>query len=88
MAYDIIVELVRGTLEQQTLSLHWMRGFVRNCFPEEQKIQVRAEPIVDRRLRPGHLCFRENEEDELVSMAARTRETQNTTSISLVYTPP
>ena len=79
--------LVCGSSEQQDLAEKWMEGFIRECFPEEQKPRTRAEDIVKRRLDSGHLYFWQTAEGELVSMAARVRETPNTTSISLVYTP-
>jgi predicted GNAT family acetyltransferase len=80
--------LVCGTREQQDLSVRWMEGFVRESFPEESEPTVRAKDIVERRLSAGHIYFWKNAEGDLVSMAARVRETPNTTSISLVYTPP
>ncbi len=79
--------LVCGTVEERELALRYTESFVRECFPEESEPTVRATAMVDRLLPKGHIFFWQTPQGECVSMAARNRETPNTATLSLVYTP-
>ncbi|MEC9071083.1 MAG: GNAT family N-acetyltransferase [Myxococcota bacterium] len=70
------------------LVTRYVRGFIHDCFPEEADPDARAEGIVKRLLPPGHMALWRDAAGEPVSMAARNRETPDTATISLVYTPP
>lgn len=60
-------------------------GFVDEALGGERQ---QAASIVERLLPAGHVYLWRNAEGELVSLAARNRETPTTASISMVYTPP
>jgi len=74
--------------ETKTLLQDFLTGFCRDCFPQKQftteMIEERVQRLIDQK--KGYLW--RNREGDLVSMAAVVRESPNTTSISLVYTPP
>ena len=77
-----------ATREQQETVHRYLRGFVTDCFPKDnwsgEKIATRAERLLKER--KGYLWL--DASGEPVSMAAIVRESPNTASISLVYTPP
>lgn len=80
-------KLVCGELEQRELALRYAESFVRECFPEETESAAQAIAMVDHLLPKGHIFFWQTPDGECVSMAARNRETPNTATLSLVYTP-
>ena len=74
--------------ETKVLLQSFLTGFCRDCFPQKtftpEMIEQRVQRLLDEK--KGYLW--RNQDGELVSMAAIVRESPNTTSISLVYTPP
>ena len=77
-----------ATREHQETVHRYLRGFVTDCFPQDnwsdEQITARAERLLD--AKKGYLWV--DASGTVVSMAALVRESPNTASISLVYTPP
>ena len=80
--------LVSMSGEHEAQIIDFLTGFISDCFPERKTkidtVQARARRLITEQ--KGYLW--ENQAGEIVSMAAVVRESPNTTSISLVYTPP
>lgn len=72
----------RGTLQK------FLTGFCRDCFPNEAITPGTIHDRVHRLLAQERAFLWRSRDEELVSMAAIVRESPNTVSISLVYTPP
>ena len=64
-----------------------MRGFFRSIEPYSDQHAKRAEAITNRDLERGNIALWQDEDHNVVSMAAKVRETENGASISYVYTP-
>ena len=80
--------MVRTGPESKPFLQEWLEGFVTECFPTKpfnrEVIEKRVQRLIDEQ--KGYLW--KNREGKLVSMAAIVRESPNTASLSLVYTPP
>jgi len=71
------------------LSMEYIRGFVAECFPNEEDPNRRVVDIENQQRRNETLFFWKGAADiQPVSMASNSRETRNGATISLVYTPP
>jgi len=79
--------LICAQPEHREIAQRFAEMFVRECFPNDPAPIEHSKDMVKRLLPKGHIFFWKNSAGELVSMAARNRETPNTTTISLVYTP-
>jgi len=81
-------QMIPATQEHSETLAAFLHGFVVDCFPEqlpsEGWVTKRVERLLDEK--KGYIWL--NQEGEVVSMAAIVRESPNTSSISLVYTPP
>jgi hypothetical protein len=80
--------LVKAEMAHRDITLRYAESFVHECFPEEAHPLERAHAMVDRLLPQGQLFLWQTPDGEAVSMAARVRETPNTATLSVVYTPP
>ncbi|HLQ75961.1 MAG TPA: GNAT family N-acetyltransferase [Terriglobia bacterium] len=77
-----------GTVDPD-LAFQYLLGFLADCFPDLPDPQRSARQMLERHAGNGTLFFWQGEEDSVpVSMAAKTRESRNGATISLVYTPP
>jgi uncharacterized protein len=79
--------LICAQPEHREIAERFAELFVRECFPNDSAPIERSKDMVERLLPKGHIFFWKNSAGEFVSIAARNRETPNTTTISLVYTP-
>ena len=71
------------------LAFLYLLGFLADCFPNMVDPQQIARTILDRHAKSQTLFFWQGPEDTApVSMAAKSRESRNGATISLVYTPP
>ena len=78
--------LIQAQQEHKDKVHSMLLGFLLDCFPDI----TNRDKIADRSLQEisaGNIYLWKNNIGEIVSMAAKVRETQNTTSISWVYTP-
>ena len=78
--------LVQADMKHKKTVSALVLGFLRDCFPEQANAQ-RAARIAQRAIAAGNVYLWKNEQGESVSMAAKVGQTENTTSISWVYTP-
>ncbi|PKL76729.1 MAG: hypothetical protein CVV27_08790 [Candidatus Melainabacteria bacterium HGW-Melainabacteria-1] len=69
------------------LLLEWVEAFIAEALPHERPDRDGIRTATLRQIKAGDLGAWEHQ-DQIVSMAARTRPTLNGTAISLVYTPP
>ena len=65
----------------------FLTGFVSECFPTEEHSATQLKKRADRLITEQKGFLWEDADETIVSMAAIVRESPNTTSISLVYTP-
>jgi predicted GNAT family acetyltransferase len=71
------------------VSTEYIRGFTRDCFPNEEDPDRLAVDMESQQRRNETLFFWKGAADiRPVSMASNSRETRNGATISLVYTPP
>jgi predicted GNAT family acetyltransferase len=71
------------------LSLKYIRGFISECFPNDEDPNRLAMDIENQQRKNETLFFWKRADDfQPVSMASNSRETRNGATISLVYTPP
>lgn len=71
------------------VSLKYIRGFTRDCFPNEEDPDRLAVDMENQQRKNETLFFWKGAADvQPVSMASNSRETRNGAAISLVYTPP
>jgi predicted GNAT family acetyltransferase len=71
------------------LSVEYIRGFTRDCFPNEEDPTRLAVDMENQQRKNETLFFWKGTADtQPVSMASNSRETRNGATISLVYTPP
>jgi predicted GNAT family acetyltransferase len=71
------------------VSLKYIRGFTRDCFPNEEDPDRLAVDMENQQRKNETLFFWKGAADvQPVSMASNSRETRNGATISLVYTPP
>lgn len=81
-------QMVAGAREHIETLTHFLVGFMNDCFPQtaidRNSLAQKAEQLVTR----GKAFLWKNASGSLVSMASIVRESPNTSSISLVYTPP
>jgi predicted GNAT family acetyltransferase len=71
------------------VSLKYIRGFITDCFPNDEDPDRLAMDIENQQRKNGTLFFWKGIADiQPVSMASNSRETRNGATISLVYTPP
>lgn len=66
--------------------LELVKGFIKDCFPNDKNRDDRAKEIVERNLSSKGLYLLKNKEGVVVSMAANVRESKNAATVSLVYT--
>lgn len=66
---------------------NFLTQFMEECFPHRKDKELYVRKTLERLLPQGCIQLWINQQQEPVSMAARVRETRNTSSISLVYTP-
>jgi len=77
--------LVCAGVAEESSVRRMMRGFVQDALSEDP---TQGDAIAERLLPAGHVYLWQSAEGELVSMAARNRETPTTACLSMVYTPP
>ena len=70
------------------LAGQYFHEFHHACFPEASQPRAQADVHAARLIEKKRIYFWADANGELVSMAAKVRETENTACISLVYTPP
>ena len=81
-------QMVPATEENREVLQDFFAGFSRDCFPNRPIKPDQVESRVQRFLSSKKAYLWQNRDKEVVSMAAIVRESPNTTSISIVYTPP
>jgi len=81
-------QLVRATAVNEGLLRDFFTGFCTECFPNDPVEPEAIRARITRLIAEGKGYLWQNHRKALVSMAAIVRETPNTSSISLVYTPP
>ena len=65
----------------------FMRGFVRDCFPNEKTYEDGLEDILDRHIRNQSLHFLIDTEGPPLSMGGASRESKNASTVGPVCTP-
>ncbi len=80
--------LVRATAVNEDLLRDFFKGFCIECFPNDPVKPEAIHARITRLIAEGKGYLWQSSRQALVSMAAIVRETPNTSSISLVYTPP
>jgi predicted GNAT family acetyltransferase len=86
---DIILgEIIRATEEHKDILKEYIKGFLKECFPDSPVVDENIENLMNRNLNNNSLYLLNNKKNEIVSMAANVRSTLNGGTISLVYTPP
>ena len=78
--------LVQAADEHEEIAGRLLQGFLRDCFPDEPD-PVEVAAVTKRAIAANNVFLWQNAEGHFVSMAAKVRQTDNTTSISWVYTP-
>jgi len=81
-------QMIPATEENREVLQDFFAGFCRDCFPNRPIKPEQVEARVQRFLSSKKAYLWQNRDKEVVSMAAVVRESPNTTSISIVYTPP
>lgn len=81
-------ELVEAALVDEVLVKKYLIGFWQDCFPNQVLVNENIEKLMSQLLKNKSLFFLKNTNNEIVSMAANSRSTLNSGTISLVYTPP
>jgi len=76
-----------ATEDHKRLVEDYAERFINDCFPIENEPRKRAEEMTERHLRNSSIYLWQNSEGDIVSMAAKQRESRNAATISLVYTP-
>ena len=80
-------KMISANQAHESLALSFMTGFLQECFPKGRDGMDSAQELVARTLAKGNLYFWENDNQELVSCAAKNRESRNAANISFVFTP-
>ncbi|PIP96050.1 MAG: hypothetical protein COW00_07145 [Bdellovibrio sp. CG12_big_fil_rev_8_21_14_0_65_39_13] len=75
-------------VKDQTIALQMIKGFVEECFPEDKQPEKTAQKSWEIQILNKSLFFWKDENEQIVSMAGRSRESKNAACVSLVYTPP
>jgi len=70
-----------------TTIFQFVKGFCQDCFPDKEHTDENIQKLADRHIKNQSLYLLKNSQGELVSMAANTRGSQNSGTVSLVYTP-
>ena len=81
-------QMIPATEKNREVLQDFFAGFYRDCFPNDPITPEQVEAGVQRFLGSKKAYLWQNSDKEVVSMAAIVRESPNTTSISIVYTPP
>jgi hypothetical protein len=76
-----------ATAQDEARMNQYLSAFVAECFPEQPKASEQIAQRVRRLIREQNGYLWKNAAGEAVSMASVVRESPNTVSISLVYTP-
>ncbi|MCP4913199.1 MAG: GNAT family N-acetyltransferase [Oligoflexia bacterium] len=79
--------LVTATIDHTKIAERFLEGFIRDCFPSDKKPKEKAQAMFKRFVEDKTLFLWKNENSEIVSMAAKNRESRNAATISMVYTP-
>lgn len=79
--------LVTATNDHKNIAEQFLEGFIRDCFPKDLKPRDKAQTMFKRFVEDKSLYLWKNEKSEIVSMAAKNRESRNAATISMVYTP-
>lgn len=88
MPKSISGELILATECDKKLIIDYVTGFSRDCFPNNPSSAERIESSTNLHLKNRSLFLLKSNKDEILSMAANSRSTPNSGTISLVYTPP
>lgn len=80
-------EIMVATSEHQNIVSKFTLGFIADSFPNEKDPVKRAKEMASRHIQNGTIFLWKNSRGEIVSMAAKNRESKNGATISLVYTP-
>lgn len=82
--------LVEASALKPGLLQNFVEGFMADCFPglAPETRRKQSEEMLARHLKQRALFAWRNAESEIVAIAARSRESLNGATLSLVYTPP
>jgi len=80
-------KLCLATRDHEKTVQDYLRGFVSDCFPTEHWSDEQLSTHTERLLNEKKGFLWKDSKGKIVSMAAIVRESPNTASISLVYTP-
>ncbi len=81
-------KMILATNEHSKKLEEFCLGFIVDCFGEDEHSLNRASSLANRHIEQKDLYFLIDENNSILAMASNIRETKNTGSISLVYTPP
>ncbi len=79
--------LILGTNDNQEIILKFVKNFMSDCFTEKQYTDEEILKITERHINNKSIYLLKNNNDDIVSMAASTRGSKNSGTVSLVYTP-
>lgn len=79
--------IIPGTENEKAIIFQFVKGFCQDCFPDKEHTDENIHKLSDRHIKNQSLYLLKNEVGEIVSMAANTRGSQNSGTVSLVYTP-
>ncbi len=80
--------MIKITEDHRDVVKRFYIGFLNDCFPDDEFTEEDLKVMLDRFIAQPSSYLLQTANGKLVSMAAILRETENTSCISYVYTPP